>query len=107
MHLIAIFILEILHVDAGHVSEQVQDCQFERQQFAVVVKKLIQPDPLTVLYPLLKLTQVGVLGILGGDDNGAEVFPLLVLAVLLSYEIKAQHSLQHLHDGQQILLRHF
>lgn len=91
---------------ASHVAEQVQDGQLECKQFAVMVKKLVKPNPLTVLDPLLKFTQVGVLGILGGYDNGAKFFPLLVLTVLLSYEIKAQHSLQHLHDRQEILLLH-
>lgn len=73
----------------------------------MMVEKLIQPDPLTILNPLLKLAQVGVLGILGGNDNGAQFFPFFVFTELFSYEIKADHSLQHLHDCQQILLRYF
>lgn len=58
------------------------------------VNKLVYSYPLAVLDPFLKLGKGVLADRFSGDDDARQLAVLLVLAVLLSYEIEAEYSMQ-------------
>jgi hypothetical protein len=65
----AILILEILHVNPGHVSQDLNDGDLYRHHGASFVNELIDADPVAILEPFFELGEIGVLGVFSGNDD--------------------------------------
>jgi hypothetical protein len=100
-------VLEELHVDAGHVSQQVQDLQLQFYQLALFVQEVVESHPLAVLQPLLELGQRGQFGALGGYHYHAGLRDVLELAVLLPQPVETQHGPQQFEGGEEGVLGGF